>query len=128
MFAALLVCLVASRRHSYRREDCEVANVACEFESLEEQDNEAMREMASELRDDLESNRAISQRKVQKFIDFLDKRSQKKRIKKLFEKLLKKRGLGTVTGKKLASLQKGCKLAKTKCLRAEKQARRRVRK
>ena len=128
MFVAFLLCLAASRSRSHTRENSQIMDVARQFEQLEADENREFVEMASELRDDLESNRAISEKKVQKFIDFLEKRTQKKRIKKLFEKLLKKRGLDRVTGKKLVALQKGCRLAKTKCLRAQKLARRRVKK
>ena len=128
MFVAFLVGLAASRSRSHACENSQIMNVARKFEQLEADENRELVEMASELRDDLESNRAVSEKKVQKFIDFLEKRSQKKRIKKLFEKLLKKRGLDKVTGKKLVALQKGCRLAKTKCLRTQKLAKRRVRK
>lgn len=94
---------------------------------LLELDSDELRDRAENMRDALETNRRISQHEVEKFMEYLEKRKQKKQIKKILEKLLKKRGLDKITGKKFALVQKGCKLAKSRCLRAQKMARQAVR-
>lgn len=127
MFGLVLLCFASCRRH-LSSEERELLETSREIDQMEADDNAAFQEFAEEMREELESNRAISGKKVQKFIDFLEARKQKKRIRKLFDKLLKKRGLDKVTGKKIATIQKGCKLAKTKCVKAQKLARRRTRK
>ena len=98
-------------------------DLADNVDRLLELNTREFEERAFDLKNDLESNARISRDKIREFIKFMEERKEKKRIKKIVEKLLKKRGLDKITGKKFAAVQKGCKLAKTKCLRAQKMAR-----
>lgn len=123
MLLSVLLGFALCRGYGDREEEL-LETISNSIDELLDLDDEEMNRRSLSLRDAMSGNRRISQREVEKFISFLEKRKQKKQIKKILEKLLKKRGLDKITGKKFQLVQKGCRLAKTRCLRAEKMARR----
>ena len=125
MLLCVLLGLAASRWDD--EEESLLQGMYNNVDRLIELDSVEIRDQAANLKDAIESNRRVSQREIEKFMEYLEKRKQKKEIKKIIEKLLKKRGLDKITGKKFALVQKGCKLAKSRCLRAQKMARQAVR-